>query len=71
MICFFINLLCITTYFGFTILIFCFNAQLDPGIKESFDVAFENIYAFHVAQKSPENIIENMKVSNFPHLVLL
>ncbi|KMZ66554.1 Histidinol dehydrogenase [Zostera marina] len=37
------------------------DPELDPDIKESFDVAFENIYAFHVAQKSPENIIENMK----------
>jgi hypothetical protein len=36
--------------------------QLDPEVKESFDVAYDNIYAFHVAQKLPEKIIENMKV---------
>lgn len=38
------------------------SVQLDPEVKESFDVAYDNIYAFHVAQKVPENIIENMKV---------
>jgi len=37
--------------------------QLDPTIKEAFDVAYDNIYAFHAAQKSQEKIVENMKVS--------
>lgn len=36
--------------------------QLDPAIKEAFDVAYSNIYAFHAAQKSPEKSVENMKV---------
>ncbi|XP_052735384.1 histidinol dehydrogenase, chloroplastic isoform X3 [Vigna angularis] len=34
---------------------------LDPPIKEAFDVAYNNIYAFHSAQKSPEKSVENMK----------
>lgn len=34
---------------------------LDPTIKEAFDVAYSNIYAFHAAQKSPEKSVENMK----------
>ncbi|XLU52940.1 histidinol dehydrogenase, chloroplastic [Arachis hypogaea] len=34
---------------------------LDPHIKEAFDVAYGNIYAFHAAQKSPERSVENMK----------
>ncbi|KAL9320604.1 hypothetical protein ACSQ67_012443 [Phaseolus vulgaris] len=34
---------------------------LDPPIKEAFDVAYDNIYAFHSAQKSPEKSVENMK----------
>lgn len=37
--------------------------QLDAGIKEAFDVAYDNIFAFHAAQKSAEKIVENMKVS--------
>lgn len=37
--------------------------QLDPVIKEAFDVAYDNIYAFHFAQKSAERSVENMKVS--------
>jgi len=39
-----------------------FGLQLDPPIKEAFDVAYDNIYAFHSAQKSPEKSVENMKV---------
>jgi len=39
-----------------------FVLQLDPPIKEAFDVAYDNIYAFHSAQKSPEKSVENMKV---------
>lgn len=39
-----------------------FVLQLDPPIKEAFDVAYDNIYAFHAAQKSPEKSVENMKV---------
>lgn len=35
--------------------------ELDPAVKEAFDVAYENIYAFHFAQKVPENNIENMR----------
>ncbi|GAB4836515.1 Histidinol dehydrogenase, chloroplastic [Ancistrocladus abbreviatus] len=35
--------------------------ELDPAVKEAFDVAYENIYAFHAAQKSAEKTVENMK----------
>ncbi|KAL2893577.1 Histidinol dehydrogenase chloroplastic [Bienertia sinuspersici] len=37
------------------------NPELDPRIKEAFDVAYNNIYAFHAAQKSEERNVENMK----------
>ncbi|KAI6703275.1 hypothetical protein NL676_012411 [Syzygium grande] len=37
------------------------DAELDATVREAFDVAYDNIYAFHVAQKSPEKSIENMK----------
>ncbi|KAK2634123.1 hypothetical protein Ddye_028915 [Dipteronia dyeriana] len=37
------------------------DPQLDAIIKEAFDVAYDNIYAFHLAQKSVEKIVENMK----------
>ncbi|KAH9623996.1 hypothetical protein KSS87_007013 [Heliosperma pusillum] len=37
------------------------DPQLDPHVKEAFDVAYNNIYAFHVAQKSEEKSVENMK----------
>ncbi|XP_031473162.1 histidinol dehydrogenase, chloroplastic [Nymphaea colorata] len=35
--------------------------KLDPQVKEAFDVAYDNIYAFHLAQKAPEKSVENMK----------
>ena len=56
--------LCFMMYFGrYYILVFVpFVLQLDPPIKEAFDVAYDNIYAFHAAQKSPEKSVENMKV---------
>ncbi|XP_050367992.1 histidinol dehydrogenase, chloroplastic isoform X2 [Argentina anserina] len=37
------------------------DPELDPSIKEAFDVAYDNIYAFHFAQKSDEKTVENMK----------
>lgn len=37
------------------------DPELDPTIKEAFDVAYDNIYAFHAAQKSEEKFVENMK----------
>ncbi|CAM8994736.1 hypothetical protein QQ045_008499 [Rhodiola kirilowii] len=37
------------------------DPELDATVKRAFDVAYENIYAFHAAQKSAERIIENMK----------
>uniref|UniRef100_A0A1J3DWP6 Histidinol dehydrogenase, chloroplastic n=2 Tax=Noccaea caerulescens TaxID=107243 RepID=A0A1J3DWP6_NOCCA len=37
------------------------DPELDPKVKEAFDVAYDNIYAFHLAQKSTEKIVENMK----------
>jgi len=48
----------------------CVNAfciQLDSNVKEAFDVAYDNIYAFHLAQKSTEKSVENMKVSQFSY----
>ncbi|KAJ4702950.1 Histidinol dehydrogenase, chloroplastic [Melia azedarach] len=35
--------------------------ELDAAVKEAFDVAYDNIYAFHSAQKSAETSVENMK----------
>ncbi|KAI3880230.1 hypothetical protein MKX03_015209 [Papaver bracteatum] len=37
------------------------DPQLDPAVKEAFDVAYDNIYAFHYAQKAPPVKVENMK----------
>ncbi|CAL5381426.1 unnamed protein product [Camellia sinensis] len=37
------------------------DPELDAAIREAFDVAYQNIYAFHVAQKSAERSVENMK----------
>ncbi|XP_012849897.1 PREDICTED: histidinol dehydrogenase, chloroplastic-like [Erythranthe guttata] len=37
---------------------------LDPAVQEAFDVAYDNIYAFHDAQKPVEKIAENMEVSS-------
>ncbi|KAI0497587.1 hypothetical protein KFK09_020818 [Dendrobium nobile] len=36
------------------------NPEIDQEVREAFDVAFDNIYAFHAAQRIPERIIENM-----------
>ncbi|KAI4331309.1 hypothetical protein MLD38_029504 [Melastoma candidum] len=33
---------------------------LEERVKEAFDVAYDNIYAFHLAQKSHEQAVENM-----------
>lgn len=38
--------------------------QLDAAVREAFDVAYDNIYAFHLAQKGAEKSVENMKVSH-------
>lgn len=45
--------------------------QLDPAVREAFDVAYDNIHAFHVAQKTSEKSVENMKVSSEWHLSIL
>lgn len=37
------------------------DPELEPAIKEAFDVAYNNIYAFHAAQKSAGTSVENMK----------
>ncbi|EXB75154.1 Histidinol dehydrogenase [Morus notabilis] len=37
------------------------DPELDPVVQEAFDVAYDNIYAFHFAQKSAERSVENMK----------
>ncbi|KAG6790837.1 hypothetical protein POTOM_007006 [Populus tomentosa] len=37
------------------------DPELDATVKEAFDVAYNNIYAFHLAQKSAEKSVENMK----------
>lgn len=39
--------------------------QLEAAVREAFDVAYDNIYAFHLAQKSTEKSVENMKVCQF------
>ncbi|KAH0454718.1 hypothetical protein IEQ34_016642 [Dendrobium chrysotoxum] len=36
------------------------DPEIDQEVREAFDVAFDNIYAFHAAQRIPERIIENM-----------
>ncbi|XP_039131317.1 histidinol dehydrogenase, chloroplastic isoform X2 [Dioscorea cayenensis subsp. rotundata] len=36
------------------------DPELDPVVREAFDVAYSNIYAFHDAQKVPERTTENM-----------
>ncbi|XXG68428.1 hypothetical protein AAC387_Pa06g1517 [Persea americana] len=37
------------------------DPKLDPAVREAFDVAYNNIHAFHVAQKTPEKNVENMR----------
>lgn len=37
------------------------DPELDSVVREAFDVAYDNIYAFHAAQKSAEISVENMK----------
>ncbi|KAI7751228.1 hypothetical protein M8C21_021297, partial [Ambrosia artemisiifolia] len=37
------------------------DPELDEAVRESFDVAYNNIYAFHAAQKPVEKVVENMK----------
>ncbi|CAJ1935879.1 unnamed protein product [Sphenostylis stenocarpa] len=34
---------------------------LDAHVKEAFDIAYGNIYAFHAAQRTPETNVENIK----------
>ncbi|KAK6140377.1 hypothetical protein DH2020_025888 [Rehmannia glutinosa] len=34
---------------------------LDPAVQEAFDVAYNNIFAFHAAQKPVEKFVENME----------
>lgn len=37
------------------------DPELDPAVREAFDVAYDNIYAFHISQRVPEKTIENMR----------
>ncbi|XP_042502576.1 histidinol dehydrogenase, chloroplastic isoform X1 [Macadamia integrifolia] len=37
------------------------DPELDPAVREAFDVAYDNIHAFHVAQKAAEMEVENMR----------
>eukprot|EP00262_Sarcandra_glabra_P017187 TRINITY_DN5806_c1_g1_i1.p1 TRINITY_DN5806_c1_g1~~TRINITY_DN5806_c1_g1_i1.p1 ORF type:complete len:487 (+),score=91.01 TRINITY_DN5806_c1_g1_i1:113-1573(+) len=37
------------------------DPKLDPTVKKAFDVAYDNIHAFHVAQRTPEKNVENMR----------
>ncbi|KAH6784302.1 histidinol dehydrogenase [Perilla frutescens var. hirtella] len=37
------------------------DPELDPAVQEAFDVAYNNIFAFHAAQKPLEKVIENME----------
>ncbi|KAG5622307.1 hypothetical protein H5410_007525 [Solanum commersonii] len=36
------------------------DPELDSSVREAFDVAYNNIYAFHAAQKPVEKVVENM-----------
>ncbi|KAK6932045.1 Histidinol dehydrogenase [Dillenia turbinata] len=36
------------------------DPKLDTAVREAFDVAYDNIHAFHFAQKSAEKTVENM-----------
>ncbi|KDP34920.1 hypothetical protein JCGZ_09208 [Jatropha curcas] len=37
------------------------DPELDAAVREAFDVAYDNIYAFHLAQKAAEKSVENMQ----------
>ncbi|XAR63577.1 Histidinol dehydrogenase [Bertholletia excelsa] len=37
------------------------DPQLDASVRDAFDVAYNNIYAFHAAQKPVDRSMENMK----------
>ncbi|KAJ6825782.1 histidinol dehydrogenase, chloroplastic isoform X1 [Iris pallida] len=37
------------------------DPELDPAVKEAFDVAYDNIYAFHVSQRVSEKTTENIR----------
>ncbi|CAI9117316.1 OLC1v1018686C2 [Oldenlandia corymbosa var. corymbosa] len=37
------------------------DPELDEVVREAFDVAYNNIYAFHAAQKPVEKFVENME----------
>ncbi|KAL2343698.1 hypothetical protein Fmac_004983 [Flemingia macrophylla] len=37
------------------------DSLLDARVKEAFDIAYSNIYAFHEAQRTPERSVETMK----------
>ncbi|XP_042062863.1 histidinol dehydrogenase, chloroplastic-like isoform X2 [Salvia splendens] len=37
------------------------DPELDPAVQEAFDVAYNNIFAFHAAQKPVERVVENME----------
>lgn len=52
----------ISNFYILCVLICCL-VQLKADVREAFDVAYDNIYAFHVAQKPVERSVENMKVS--------
>ena len=47
----------------FSNLLFTSFNQLEEAVRAAFDVAYNNIFAFHAAQKPGEKIIENMTVS--------
>ncbi|XP_020575081.1 histidinol dehydrogenase, chloroplastic [Phalaenopsis equestris] len=36
------------------------DPEIDPAVREAFDIAYDNIYEFHAAQRVPERNIENM-----------
>jgi len=52
-------------YFKHSIFMAFALLQLDATVKEAFDVAYNNIYAFHLAQKSVEKSVETMKVCQY------
>lgn len=61
MVSFAFYLIAIFNYFS---LAFAMWTQLDSDVKAAFDVAYDNIYVFHVAQRKTQQLqVETMPVS--------
>jgi hypothetical protein len=61
MVSFAFDLIAIFNYFS---LAFAMWTQLDSDVKAAFDVAYDNIYVFHAAQRKTQQLqVETMPVS--------